>query len=337
MLSCASCESALAILPIPSTLSNASMDKLCQAYRKQIVTRHSKECPFGMSDEQYESILEAADRQQQQKDDPLSSVVPSYMAAVLPGASVQILQHPTPSHLLRQRIQDMQSLLPKNNNNNNNNNKIWRFPKLQQHEIPSNLQQFLATDNAQSLLNNCHDESILALAVLGWTAIPRNLKQQQQQQPKAAEEIHLVSVGCPLCLARMELLLEEQSNDDNPNSPGRPTKRPRTSTVVPKHPVDAHRHYCPYRVGFPTKMTDTKEDAAVWQPLLHRLQQEAAAAAAPAATNQQHDDAAIVITTTTTLEDMDRSIDKVRRILRSGIVKKTIDLSSDVMAQQNLG
>jgi Rsm1-like len=304
------------------------MDKLCQAYRKQIVTRHSKECPFGMSDEQYESILEAADRQQQQKDNPLSSVVPSYMAAVLPGASVQILQHPTPSHLLRQRIQDMQSLLPKTNNNN----KIWRFPKLQQHEIPSNLQQFLATDNAQSLLNNCHDESILALAVLGWTAIPL----KQQQQPKAVEEMHLVSVGCPLCLARMELLLEEQSNDDNNNnSPRRPTKRPRTTTVVPKHPVDTHRHYCPYRVGFPTKMTDTKEDAAVWQPLLHRLQQEAAAATA--ATNQQHDDAAIIITTTTTLEDMDRSIDKVRRILRSGIVKKTIDLSSDVMAQQNLG
>jgi hypothetical protein len=163
----------------------------------------------------------------------------------------------------------------------------------------------------------CDDESISALSLLGWNPIPNAALDDADP---------VVSLGCPCCLAIMDLRLVPQQQignnkgsveDSDEDESDRITKRQRISSRN-LNPLEAHRHYCPYKVGFPEKAGVTNP---MWKIILKRLSEE------------NHDDE--VEESTTTIEEittdaavgvMDKSVDNVRRMLRAGIATRKIDL-----------
>jgi hypothetical protein len=379
MLSCTSCASAVAILPIPShVLSTNSIEKICQAYRTKIVTYHQDDCPFGWQSCQWE-------RQQQQQHEeqkPWSTnhknsfVVPSYMALVIPEKSVLLMQHPTPSKLIRESIQEIQqaallhlqqqqlpplSKTPTATPAKSTPSTLsfpWLHHHHHHHQVPTEIQQFFhdmsisTNDKMKSLLaldkkdNDEHSMIIFSLAILGW--IPIISKKQTTNQALLSPTNF--SLGCPLCLARMELDLEHTTTTttttrtDHDHITARPTKRPRKlvqqqqqkqqyhydyKNINNTHPLDAHRYYCPYRCGFPASIMPTPSSTPVWKRILDRLRQELE----PKQQEQHYTIKAAVTNTSlsssmTTFamteekeKSMDRSIDKVRQILRAGMVQ----------------
>jgi hypothetical protein len=360
MLSCVSCESALAILPIPS-LSTTVMEKLCQAYRKKIVTHHQEDCPFGWQQSQWERL--------QEQEGQISStrtvfVVPPYMASVIPATSVQLMEHPTPSKLVKERIQDIQQALLQlpsptaSTMTTATKTAMWKFPRLLQ-DVPTEILQCfdsISTNHSmKSLLAMDSDEDdqsmiIFSLVILGWIPIT----------PQKKRTIHswrspmVFSLGCPLCLARIELELDPTTFTNTNTRTGyhhinaKPTKRPRIQQQLQlqlqqqhqqqqrhcdnnnTHPLDAHRYYCPYRCGFPVSLLTTPSSTPVWKRILDRLCQEQ---------EKKKQDTITAVTTSTTMmtptptiltdekeKSMDQSIDKVRRILRAGILQTTVDI-----------
>lgn len=308
-----------------------------------------------------------------------SSVVPSYMASVLPQESVLLLEHPAPQELLRKRIEKIQCILKAvtTNDNTNNNYKTaqsatppppaisWKYRNL--HNIPNEIQEFASTMGVKDMLGT-DDANILGLAILGWQPIMERRwmiveDDNDDDNKTAAAATLLVSMGCPLCMAVMELkccsssLAAVSSNAAGKkdkdmgkqqqegggsgggggacNEDDRPMKRLRTTTqakqLYQSDPQEAHRHYCPYKCGFPSSITDKKDP--VWKPMLKRLSDENNNASSgsgsgscnliAANNNGPSSDVAAV-----PLKDLDASIRKARRILRAGIATKTIDLSS---------
>jgi hypothetical protein len=239
-----------------------------------------------------------------------SFVVPPYMASVLPEESVLLLEHPAPHAILRQRIQEIQSIQSSRNTNDDSTtaSQIWKYPHLQ---IPSEIQQFAST-LAKDILGT-QDESILGLAVLGWKPVERTIVDNNS---------HRISMGCSLCMAFMELectlassysLQKEKEQDDRPN------KRLRKLAKY-CDPQESHRHYCPYKCGFPVSMTDKKDP--VWKIVLTRLSDVNDQDGTPL-----EDLRTDLSNGAVPLEDLDESICNIRKILRAGIAPTTIDLS----------
>mmetsp|Transcript_3361 Transcript_3361/g.5329 ORF Transcript_3361/g.5329 Transcript_3361/m.5329 type:complete len:172 (+) Transcript_3361:1-516(+) len=163
----------------------------------------------------------------------------------------------------------------------------------------------------------------------------------------------VVCLGCPLCLSSMELELGcrttattdasstaeagEQQQHHQQEDQNRPAKRLRRLSKY-CNPLDAHRHYCPYKCGFPNSVTDTPKP--VWKVILERVcrEKDPSDNVGDATRSQQVNEG----TTTENAEDhyddddeaaseavMDSCIDKVRQILRAGLAPKTVDLSED--------
>jgi len=326
MLVCSSCSSALAIT-LNSKLSANTFDKLCQAYRNKIVSCHAASCPFRLSSTHQLRSLEAiqdgpdnGERETGNSDvDQVRLIVPVYMGQVLPEDSIRLMEHPTPSIMLRQNAKKLSDTIRSitfiTNRSTNKNlagasstSPSWSFPRLQ---IPSKIQQMNSSLELTKVLG-CDDESILALSLLGWIPIP---------SVALDDSAPVVSLGCPCCLSIMDLPLDHrlriatdkghnEVNDENERDPL--SKRQRISSRN-LNPLEAHRHYCPYKVGFPEKSTDTNP---VWKSILKRLSEE------------NHDGEIVESTTATDVAVgvLDKSVHNVRRILRAGIAVRKIDL-----------
>ncbi|KAG7355694.1 C3HC zinc finger-like-domain containing protein [Nitzschia inconspicua] len=291
MLSCSSCSSALAILPIPSTISTEAMDKLCSAYRRKIATNHKDGCLFGWKESQFQKFVE-----EEESNAVTMTVIPSYMASVLPEKSVQLIEHPAPSRLVRQQIDQIKSFL--SSIPTTSQSITWKIPKLQ---IPSEICHFAASGG--KLLLECDDEVLIALAILGWNPVYKRIPLSDRT----------VSLGCPLCLAMMDLEVESTTSGKGKREKSRPAKRQRT---LAKHcnPLDAHRYYCPYQSGFPVSLTQPSNP--VWKRILERLLQQ----------EKEHFIAETKESEEFTEEEIDKSIQKVRQILRAGIAKTTVNI-----------
>jgi len=321
MLVCSSCSSALAIT-LNSKLSANTFDKLCQAYRNKIVSCHETSCPFRLSSTQQIRSLEATEeeldnvekKKRESNVEQVRLIVPVYMGQALPEDAIRLMEHPTPSIILRKNAQKLSDMIQSSScvTNSSTNKNMLRFPRLQ---IPSKIRQMNSTMKLTKILG-CDDESILALSLLGWNPIPN---------AALDEAAPVVSLGCSCCLSIMDLQLEHEhqigndkgsAKDNNENETDRLSKRQRISSRN-LNPLEAHRHYCPYKVGFPEKAADINP---VWKIILKRLCEE------------KHDGK---IEKSTTIEEMttdiavgvlDKSVDNVRRILRAGIATRKIDL-----------
>ena len=324
MLVCSSCSSALAIT-LNSKLSTNSYEKLCTAYRDRIVSNHDSKCPFRLSTEQFhylENVEEektGKDENEENKNVDTSTtttstienyensrlIIPVFMGQVLPEETMRLMEHPTPSSIIRQhakKLSDVTTTITEAETTSSS--PSWRYPKL---HIPTQFEQMYSSTTELAKFLGCDDESILTLSLLGWQKVDVN------------DSDRVVTMGCPLCLSIIDLQLERQriENDvcvvvaDDNDVMASPKKRQRTTSSRYLNPLDAHRHYCPYKVGFPKKSTDKNP---VWKIILERINKEYQC-------RQIHCTTTIHETSSDVVADevLDESITNVRRILRTGI------------------
>mmetsp|Transcript_17361 Transcript_17361/g.38036 ORF Transcript_17361/g.38036 Transcript_17361/m.38036 type:complete len:430 (-) Transcript_17361:2189-3478(-) len=337
ILVCSSCSSALAIT-LNSKLSASTFDKLCHAYRRKIVCNHDINCPFRLSSLEELRSLESSVEEDDDSYDPeeennksnaehasYDAEVPVYMGQVLPEDSIRLMEYPKPSMLLKQKGEKLIAAIRSATNSTttdkdaagaeNDAPTTWGYPRLQ---IPSKIRQMDSNSELTKMLG-FDDISILALSLLGWNPIPNT-------RVKVDESMPTVSLGCPLCLSIIKLDPEQHQQkegkgteeDGGASESDRLTKRQRMSCRN-FNPLEAHRHYCPYKVGFPKKCTGT---VPLWKIILERLHKEC-----------QDDD---IKNCTVVREEakcvpigvFDKAVEKVRRILHAGIAPKEIDLNA---------
>lgn len=296
ILACSSCKEALAIT-LHSYLSVDSVDKICKVYRQKLATAHKKDCPFRLDGEQF---LRLDDTQCEK------TVIPAYMASVFPHDLVELMENRSPSSILRQHVKKLEDIclsIPSTKTR-------WNYPKL---VISEEIRKYSSSEEDDghessfisdiSCLLGTHDQSVAILAILGWTPIT--------DTPNP-----VVSLGCPICLSLMELTLEKY-NEDSESKEGtesEPRSKKQRKLAMFCNPHDAHRHYCPFQMGFPTTMSG--HATPMWRTLLSRLHQEKKS-------NESLQEPTVGLT-----EDSD-NYDKIRSILWSAIVPKKVDLSQD--------
>ena len=312
MLACSNCHGALAIT-IPANLSSQALQNVCRTYRTKLAMAHEEQCPFRWDAELHLVLL---------KDETANATknyVPTSLASVLPPKTVQLLEHPFPSFLLRSSVQKLEASCPKEGG-------PWRFPilelspELRDVRLPS-LKLNLDT-TADQLIRQAPQQlgmgynSSVALALFGWIPIGT----QSTANPP------IVTVGCPLCLAWIDMrleLLQNQADSTNEKeteyhrggeeeeSSSRPSKRSKISARKKRfsNPWTNHRHYCPMVCGFPT---DTLEhDTPAWQTILSRLYQKEVAKYDNPTRGQDDKE-----------EDLDAELNRFQKILQSGISSK---------------
>ena len=318
MLVCTSCSSALAIT-LNSKLSANTFDKICQAYRNKIVTCHATSCPFRLPSIKQLESLESSEKDSDNVETDAEQArlnVPVYMSQVLPEESVRLMEHPKPSVILRKNAKKLSdvvrsiSCVANKNTTEAPSSSSWSFPRLQ---IPSKIRQMNSSMELTKHLD-CDDESILALSLLGWGPIPNICLDNAAP---------VVSLGCPCCFSILDLRLEHKIGDDSgtlevddENETDRFTKRQRISS---RHlnPLEAHRHYCPYKVGFPEKAGHSNP---LWKTILKRLGEECRHGEIEESTSIEEISAGVDVSI------LDESVGNVRRMLRAGIATKNVDL-----------
>lgn len=351
MLVCSHCSSAVAIT-LTSELSVDSYNKLCRAYRKRImVSCHETNCNFRLSAEQFKLIEYLGDDETYGSDAFDSNVdgndeddnvaerdlikIPTYFRTVLDQGPLTMMEHPHPSNVVRTNANQLTEVTL-SLSGNSLSPKSWKYPKL---DIPQCLQDVFNTSRGTYLkqLFRLGDASILSLSIMGWQKV--DVYQSNDL------ESPVVIMGCPLCFSTKKLLLEPEhftvdtpSNkrncskmnnlvDDRIKDQQSPSKRRKIVTPECRFDVlDGHRHYCPFQVGFPNKVTDRY---AVWKVILERLIEESIRFCE----RSEHEDAwTMVQGSTTTLSDhptktasfFDDAFVKVRKVLRAGIADGTV-------------
>jgi hypothetical protein len=321
ILCCSECQSVLAIMT-NIKLSPHIFDKLCKTYRQKIAfDSHSEYCSYRLSSAE---TLDKLDNNNNNNNN--NNFIPVYMLSVLPREFIQlIVDHPTKTSTFigRRMIKLYAAINPTSSTTTTTSTIRWRLPKLESSSIPKklhdfvlhnkdSLENFLSHAGGMNIENDDGDSdgdddqftTLLVLSILGWEPIPH---QSSRLLSTSGDSRRSVSVGCSLCYSTMDVELRcdnmtDGSGDDDDNR--RPSKRHKRS--LPSSYYNGHRHYCPYKCGFPNSpLNETK-------PIYE-----------------------VNTTTTTTLttdndgdDDFDESVDKVRQILRSGIVPKTVDLST---------
>lgn len=301
MLCCSTCNAAVAVT-LPSGLSAKAMEIICSAYREQLSSAHLHHCPFR---------LEARQFFHSERMGKAKLTVPAAFASVLKQETVKLLEHPWPSQLLSKGIREIEDTLPSESSS-------WESPRL---DVADEILSFslsgkdgttitavdAVSEVADFLGIKSHD--ILLAAILGWTPVKAKADIDLESQ-------NIVSLGCPLCLAMMEIPLKS-SEDSSGESGSRPPKRQKRLARY-DNPHDAHRHYCPFRCGFPTKMLTV--DTPLWQVLLSRLISEREA---------KEEKQCSGYTSPEKLLDPEQTVSRIRKILMSGIVPKKVELDID--------
>ena len=299
MLACTECHAALAI-SMHSNLSATMVQTIFQNYRQKLATAHKPECSFRLDAEQ--SLLRQAPSSE--------TVVPSYLASVFPSLSVELLEHPAATILLKNRTEELEKATAAG----------MIYPEL---ELSREVRKYqLLGKGARELIWSLPKllgtgyNSITTLALLGWTPIDSKLESDPP----------MVSLGCPICLAWMDLALEtserhssddpvviveSDGDDDGDSIEESAPKRRRAARFA--NPLTAHRHYCPYVCGFPTD--SSTRDAPVWQGILERVCRDSESTAV----NDNRD----------VYEQGEETFEKLRKILRSGIAAKSKALAAD--------
>lgn len=312
MLVCSACGSALSIT-LNSNLSANTFDRLCQAYRNKIVSCHATSCPFRLSsiDELRSFELSEQESENIEKENSNGDVhlsVPIYLGQVLPEDTIRLMEHPSPYMVLKRKIDNFNDIVRSINSKAAGSSLLsstWRFPRLQ---VPSKIRQMNSSMNLTEVLG-CDDESILALSLLGWTPISNECLDNSTP---------VLSLGCRCCFSIIDLQLENSSEDNDGTEIDRLTKRQKIS-YRNLNPLESHRHYCPYKVGFPEKVGDSNP---VWKIILQRLCEEIHGSKTKESARIEEIEADVAIGI------LEKSVDNVRKILHSGIATRKLDLKA---------
>jgi hypothetical protein len=276
-------------------------------------------------------------------------VVPTYMLSVLPPNFVRmVVDRPDRTwSFLSQRIQQFMNCinprsLPSHPPSTNNvvPTVSWSLAATTRNssasQLPDHLQEFLKNSNntimtrlKKTMDTHNHDddddysqewETLLLFAIFGWEPI---ITSQSSTAATTASTAtggdgikRSMAVGCPICFKTTDIELECHVVDV---ADDRPTKRQKQVPAAQPlqttwNPYTGHRHYCPFKCGFPMSTADST-NRPIWEVIVKRLQDE---------TNHRRSDQDQSDRTPGLL---DSSVDAVRRILRSGIVPTAINLS----------
>lgn len=166
------------------------------------------------------------------------------MASVWDTGLVSLMEHPSPTNLLRTRLGELVVAargLPHNNVDNvvgkpvgNENAKLLR-------SAVTELLKEEEEEKGNASSSRDVMETAATWALFGWTR---------------EEE----AVVCSVCLARVDL----GDNDDDDEE-----RQPKRSRRNKPHPLQSHRYYCPFVCGFPSPYVST-QSKPYWEVLAGR-------------------------------------------------------------------
>jgi hypothetical protein len=222
MLVCEMCKAALSISFHPN-LKAADVRHIASLYQTKLCSAHKVFCSF------YSKAFPKSS---------LTSIVPSYLASVLPEETVDLAEHPAPQSLLQNRVQTL-------------------IDKVHSRKIPSldlpakSIQEFLregetpeafvARISAALGTKEEHKEWAAVLALFGWEPMEKNSCESNER---------LMMLHCSTCLAQGRLHMQD-ANDTDIAAP--PAKKQRIGEGLLFNPILSHRHYCPFICGFPSE------------------------------------------------------------------------------------
>jgi hypothetical protein len=248
MLCCITCGAFVAVA-LPLGLSVTAVETVCSAYRTSLAQAHKDHCTFRLQAEQY------------LRKQTISSALPTAFASVFPHDVVELLEHPSPVGLLRQRVAAIQAMASQNQSGS-----PFLFPNL---EITGELQSFESCqeDQTASILDyvatseflGTNNIQMVALAVLGWAPDITRMEESEGTRHMVA------SLSCSLCFADMELTLHKAGNEEDSSY----SHKRRKKLARYCNPHDAHRYYCPFVSGFCS--TVTTYGTPFWKVLLEKL------------------------------------------------------------------
>jgi hypothetical protein len=374
MLVCSCCGAALAILFHPN-LSSKAATSITNSYRQQLATAHTLECSFRLEAEKYLIQLGGSGEGFAESSPSRLVTIPTAFSSVFPPESVELMEHPYPSSSLKRRTDQLEQALRLavskhhllvQEDDPHQGECPWRYPEL---ELSTGLDSFqppqpevltAETGGNQEKWNMISEASKIigtdnyttaALALFGWTPVSaaedeaaNTAESSRQGLPEhgGSRFPPVVSVGCPVCLAWMDISLitdapepatiivdaSSSAEAEDAEQEGRSTlldrKRRRTRNKYP-NPLEGHRHYCPWVCGCPTQYANTRDDEVpVWKTVATRLFQEKT----PRYLNSSIPDGKDYETSVD--KEGDRTFERVRQILRLGIVstgKTAVDLA----------
>jgi hypothetical protein len=299
MLVCTNCKAAWAVV-FRTELSASATQHLTGLHLEKLSSAHTDACFFRKEAAQYlESNIKIAQEKTDSSLDRFRPIVPTLLARVFSSDLMEILEHPNPGNLLSSRWRNLLTIISSSTESDGS----LKFPDVQvprsvldyrppldpsssasssapdtSHSAPTLLTRIVtkfekASDGTtETELSAAAVESVAALVLLGWIPCPdanESTDHTSTDATVAAPDVSttistILSLECPMCLARMELpLTRDSSTSESPP----PRKRSRQHAL---DPVQSHRHYCPYVCGFPVAATSSGE-TPIWQSLAIRL------------------------------------------------------------------
>jgi C3HC zinc finger-like len=376
MLVCSCCGAALAILFHPN-LSTKAATSITNSYRQQLATSHTLECSFRLEAEKYLIQLGGSGNGLVESSSDRLVTIPTALSSVFPPESVELIEHPFPSSSLQKTTDQLELALRRAVTKHHmllqedvpqQGECPWKYPELElstevdSFQLPKRENLVAETGGSQEKWNmitearkiiGTDNNMTTALALFGWIPVSaaedeaaNTAESSKQGLPEHGGSLltPVVSVGCPICFAWMDIQLTKTDApeptiiivdasssaeaEDTGQEEGRPTisdrKRRRTRDKYP-NPLEGHRHYCPWVCGFPTQYAATTDDEVpVWKTVATRLFQEKAARYLNSSIPDDKD------FETSVDKQADRTFERVRQILQLGIVstvKTPVDLA----------
>lgn len=128
-LQCVHCKSVLVVLIHPKLTKYESIRKIVKAYQSKLATAHKESCPFRLDAELH--LLDNNNKMTvKRKQD--SNIVPTYLASVLPRDVWELVEHPTPLSLVKDRFHTLYHFILKNKVEPKDGSPPpkWQFPDI---------------------------------------------------------------------------------------------------------------------------------------------------------------------------------------------------------------
>jgi hypothetical protein len=136
MLSCLRCEAALCVLINPKLTKRESIKKLVKAFQAKLATNHKKSCPFRLDAELH--LLQNTRNKNE-------SVVPPHLATVLSQGFLELVEHPSPLDLLKDRFNTIaKAILKDEPEPKDGDPPMWQFPSI---DLPDDVMKFGAVED----------------------------------------------------------------------------------------------------------------------------------------------------------------------------------------------
>jgi hypothetical protein len=162
------------------------------------------------------------------------------MASVVPDYLVELMESPTPGEVMEKMAKRL--------------DMISGRKEVAQVELTCSGEEQILVDDVRAKLGIGRN-SFLSLALFGWDSI-------------APIQDSVMMLLCGVCLAEAELDCSQEHTNEARTLEQEPTRKRQKRTM---DPIKSHRHYCPWKCGFPCDSTPVQP---LWQVIAKRLVSE---------------------------------------------------------------